>query len=173
MHRVKLITYDSNIGDINILQNWSITQINTDQITIKNNKLRKKVTFADNIELYQSSTHTTKKDKMSKYGNEPTAIEKFIEEYLYKLTILDNLHFTKFKLIASLKVLKLYYPLMYNLINTHYLLSNNNYKYIYTKHTFIRPHSLFKITEFIEKYTDIVEKQLILYKFYKKYCGKD
>jgi len=173
MYRVKLITYNSNIADIDILQNWSITQINTDQITIKNNKLKKSVTFSDNIELYQPCTNTTKKDKMSKYGNEPTVIEKFVEEYLYKLTIFDSLSFTKFKLIASLKVLKLYQPLMYNLINTHYLLSNNKYKYIYTKHTFIRPHSLSKITEFIEKYTDIIEKQIILHKFYKKYCGKD
>lgn len=173
MYKIQLNTYASNIADITILKNWSITKINTDQITIKNNKPKKKVTFTDNIEFYQISTNTTKKYKMTKYGNEPTDIEKFTEQYLYKISTSGYFSFNRSKLVESLKVLKLYYPVMYNLINTHYLLFNNEKRYIYTKHTIIRPTQLKNIHMFIEKHTDIVEKQIILFKFYKKYWRKN
>ncbi len=173
MYKVNLDTYKSNISDIKIFNDWNIININTDLITLKNNKIIlknnkvKKVSFSDNIELYQSSTKVRVKDKMSNYGKEPNAIEKFVEEFLYKLTVFENLNFNKFKLMPSLKMLNLYYPLMYNLINTHYLLSNNKYKFIYTKHTFIRPHSIIKINKFINEYTDLMEKFIIIRKFIK------
>ena len=50
--------------------------------------------------------------KMEKYGNEPTAAEKFTEEFIHRLSVFNGLSFSKLKLLPSLKILKLYYPLM-------------------------------------------------------------
>ena len=61
---------------------------------------------------------------------------------------------------------------MSQLINTHYELFNKRYKFIYTKHTFIRPEKLFKIHAFIIEYTDLSKKFDIIRKFLVKYCLK-
>ena len=39
MYKVNLDTYKSNISDIKIFNDWNIININTDLITLKNNKI--------------------------------------------------------------------------------------------------------------------------------------
>ena len=171
MNKINLNTYISNIADIKMFD--SCNTIIVDNYVKKNIKPKKRhVTFSDNVELYQSSTKTRISAKMNKYGNEPTAAEKFTEEFIHKLSVFNSLSFSKLKLLPSLKILKLYYPLMSQLINAHYELFNKRYKFIYTKHTFIRPEKLFKIHAFIIEYTDLFKKFDIIRRFLVKYCLK-
>lgn len=170
MNRINLDTYVSNIADIKIFDGCNTIIVDNYPNNIKPKK--RHVTFSENIELYQSTTKKRTSAKMIKYGNEPTASEKFTEEFIYRLSVFNGLSFSKLKLLPSLRMLKLYYPLMSQLINTHYELSNNCYKFIYTKHTFIRPEKLFKIHAFIIEYTDLSKKFDIIRRFLLKYCLK-
>ena len=169
MNKINLNTYVSNIADIKMFEGFNTIIVDK---YVKNIKSKKKVTFSDNIELYQSSTKTRVSAKMKAYGNEPTASDKFTEEFIHRLTLFKGLRFSKLKLLPSLKMLKLYYPLMSQLIHSHYELFNNRYKFIYTKHTIIMPDKLFKIHAFIIEYTDLSKKFDIIRKFLLNYCLK-
>lgn len=170
MNKINLNTYVSNIADVKIFDSVNTIIIDNHPKVVKSR--RRHVTFSKNIELYQSSTKTRMSAKMEKYGNEPTAAEKFTEEFIHRLSVFNGLSFSKLKLLPSLKILKLYYPLMSQLINTHYELFNKRYKFIYTKHTFIRPEKLFKIHAFIIEYTDLTSKFDVIRRFLLKYCLK-
>ncbi len=170
MNKINLNTYVSNIADIKIFESCNTIIVDKYVNNIKPKK--RHVTFSDNVELYQSSTKIRSSDKMNKFGNEPTAAVKFTEEFIHRLTMYNGLSFSKLKLLPSLKILKLYYPLMSQLIHAHYELFYNRYKFIYTKHTFIRPDKLSKIHAFMIEYTDLLKKFTIIRNFLIKYCLK-
>lgn len=170
MNKINLNTYISNIADIKMFDGCNTIIVDKYVKSIKPKK--RHVTFSDNVELYQSSTKTRVLAKMKAFGNEPTAAEKFTEEFIHRLSVFNGLNFSKLKLLPSLKILKLYYPLMSQLIHAHYELFNNRYKFIYTKHTFVRPEKLFKIHAFMIEYTDLSKKFAIIRKFLVKHCLK-
>lgn len=161
---------------VNILDGtWLIHKIYDNKFIIfRNTQLKRRVQFSKNIEVNHIKDNKIIKsvDNMNNYGKSPTKLVELYENYIYAIIRHAKISLSREEFINNLKILKLYYFFMSQLINTHFLLTTKGKKMLYSKKTLIKKPSLDNITRFIYTSTDLSKHINIIHKFYKKYCVK-
>tara|TARA_Y100000385_G_C13085368_1_gene636135 strand:+ start:1381 stop:1914 length:534 start_codon:yes stop_codon:yes gene_type:complete len=161
---------------INILDGtWLIHKIYDNKLIIfRNTLLKRRVQFSKNIEVNRIKDNKIIKSvgNMNNYGKSPNKLVELYENYVYSIIRHGKINLSCEEFIKNLKILKLYYFFMSQLINTHFLLSTKGKKMLYSKKTLIKKPSLDNITKFIYQSTDLSKHINIIHKFYKEYCVK-
>ena len=161
---------------INILDGtWLIHKIYDNKLIIfRNTQLKRRVQFSKNIEVNRIKDNKIIKSvgNMNNYGKSPTKLVELYENYIYAIIRNGKINLSCKEFINNLKILKLYYFFMSQLINTHFLLTTKGKKMLYSKKTLIKKPSLDNITNFIYNSTDLSKHIDIIHKFYKEYCVK-
>ena len=143
-------------------------------IIFRNTQLKRRVQFSKNIEVNRIKDNKIIKSvgNMNNYGKSPTKLVELYENYIYAIIRNGKINLSCKEFINNLKILKLYYFFMSQLINTHFLLTTKGKKMLYSKKTLIKKPSLDNITNFIYNSTDLSKHIDIIHKFYKEYCVK-
>lgn len=161
---------------LNILDGtWLVDKIYNNKLIIyRNVQLKRRVKFSKNIEVNRVKDNKIVKSvcNMNNYGKPPTKLVELYENYIYLIIRNGKINLSCEAFINNLKILKLYYFFMSQLINTHFLLKTKGKKMLYSKKTLIRKPSLDNITKFIYESTDLYKHISIIHKFYRKYCVK-
>lgn len=161
---------------LNILDGtWLIDKIYDNKLIIyRNDPLKRRVQFSKNIEVNRVKDNKIVKSvcDMNNYGKPPTKLVELYENYIYAIIRQGKINLSCEEFINNLKILKLYYFFMSQLINTHFLLTTKGKKMLYSKKTLIKKPSLANITKFIYQSTDLSKHISIIRKFYKRYCVK-
>ena len=161
---------------VNILDGtWLIHKTDNHKLIIyRNTQLKRRVQFSKNIEVncIKDNKITKSVGNMNNYGSPPTKLIELYENYIYSVIRRGQINLSKLEFISNLKIIKLYYFFMSQLINTHFLLKTKGKKMLYSKKTLIKKPSLDNITKFIHESTDLCKHIDIIRKFYRKYCVK-
>ena len=167
-----IIKKNSNSGILD--GSWLIQRIENDQLFIFRNKPVKKVKFSENIEVNTIKDNKIVKsnDLMNKYGEPPSKKHEFFENYL--MFIMNNapINTNKYALTCSLRLLNLYHFFMNQLIYSHYVISKDGKKMVYSKRTIVRKSKIDYLTKFIYEKTDLEKHICVISKFIRKYCVK-
>lgn len=161
---------------LNILDGtWLVDKTHDNKLIIyRNTQLKRRVQFSKNIEVNRVKDNKIVKSvcDMNNYGKPPTKLVELYENYIYAIIRQGKINLSCEEFINNLKILKLYYFFMSQLINTHFLLTTKGKKMLYSKKTLIKKPSLDNITKFIYQSTDLSKHINIIHKFYKEYCVK-